>query len=310
MTDKEYLVALYAFTGFGPIRIRLLLNYFKSAKRVWELELDEILKVGLHKNIAEKFTIHRNNFDFTKYFQRLEKLGIKYTTNADREYPKNLRDLEDAPVVIYYMGVLSNKDESAVAIVGSRKMTPYGKEIAEKFSRELGKHGITIVSGLARGVDTVVHRGALSVGGRTIAVIASGLDRIYPPENTKLVYEIIRMGGAVMSEYPLGYPPLPSNFPLRNRIVSGISKAILVVEGLERSGTLITASHAAEQGRSVFAVPGRITSPTSGAPHFLLQNGAKLALSPKDILDELSLEIKVDNDEETSLENINKHSKS
>lgn len=294
MTDKEYLVALYAFTDFGPIRTRLLLNYFKSAKRVWELELDEILKVGLHRNIAEKFTIHRNNFDFTKYFQKLEKLGIGYITDTDPLYPKNLHDLDDAPVVLYYKGILLEKDENAIAIVGSRKMTPYGKEIAEKYSRELAGYGITIVSGLARGIDTVVHRGALSVGGRTIAVIASGLDRIYPPENTVLAEEIIKSKGVVMSEYPLGYPPLPSNFPLRNRIVSGLSKAVVVVEGLERSGTLITASHAANQGRSVFAVPGPVTSPTSGAPHFLLQNGAKLALSPKDILDELSLEFKVD----------------
>jgi len=288
MTDKEYLVALYAFTDFGPIRTNLLLNYFESAKKIWELGLDEILKVGLHKNIAEKFMIHRNNFDFTKYFQKLEKLGIKYVTKSDTQYPKNLLDLEDAPVVLYYRGVFSKKDENAVAIVGSRKMSVYGKEIAEKFSRELGRSGVTIVSGLARGVDTVVHQGTLSVGGRTIAVIANGLDRIYPPENTKLADEIVQNGGAILSEYPLGYPPLPSNFPLRNRIVSGISKAVVVVEGLRRSGTLLTASHAANQGRAVFAVPGQITSPTSEASHFLLQNGAKLALSPKDILDELS----------------------
>lgn len=175
-------------------------------------------------------------------------------------------------------------------------MTPYGKEVAQYFSREIAGCGVVIISGLARGIDTVAHRGALSVGGRTIAVVANGLDAIYPPENTALAGEIVEKGGAILSEYPLGHPALPLNFRFRNRIVSGLSKALVVVEGLKRSGTLITASHAADQGRTVFAVPGQITSPTSEAPHFLLQNGARMALSPKDILDELSLEVKVDKD--------------
>ncbi len=294
MSEKEYLVALCAFAEIGPMRINLLLNYFGSARKVWELNLMEIVNVGLHKGIAERFLLHRKNFDFEEYFKRLKQLGFSYVTKNDNMYPKNLLDLEDAPLVLYYMGEMSKSDENSIAIVGSRQMSSYGRGVAERFSRGLAENKISLVSGLARGIDTVVHKEALAVGGRTVAVIGSGLDRIYPPENSKLAYQIAKNKGVVISEFPLGYPPNPVNFPLRNRIISGISKAIVVVEGLKRSGTLITASHAATQGRTVFAVPGPTTSLTSEAPHFLLQNGAKLASSVKDILDELSLEIKVD----------------
>lgn len=296
MTNKEYLVALYAFTDFGPARINLLVSYFKSAKNVWNAQVVELLEVGLRKTTVEKFVLHRNTFDFEGYFEKLEKFNIKYITKNDKSYPNNLKELDNAPVVLYYIGNLSKNDDNAVSIVGSRKMTSYGKEVAEKFSQELAGYGITIVSGLARGIDTVAHRSVLSVGGRTLAVIASGLDTIYPPENIGLAREIVKKGSAIFSEYPLGYPALPTNFPSRNRIVSGLSKAVIVIEGLKKSGTLLTASHAAEQGRAVFAVPGQITSPLSEAPHFLLQNGAKLAVSSKDILDELDLQVKVDKD--------------
>lgn len=297
MEEKKYLVALYAFTDFGPARTNLLTSYFKSAKNVWNAQAVELLEVGLRKPTVEKFINHRNNFDFEGYFGKLEKYNIKYLTKADKYYPNNLKKLDNAPVVLYYIGTLSKNDDNAISIVGSRKMTSYGREVAEKFSTDLASYGITIVSGLARGIDTIAHRSALGVNGRTLAVIASGLDTIYPPENLGLAREIINKGGAILSEYPLGYPALPVNFPSRNRIVSGLSKAVLVVEGETKSGTLLTASHAAEQGRAVFAVPGQITSPMSGAPHFLLQNGAKMALSPKDILDELDLQVKVNKDE-------------
>jgi len=296
MSNKEYLVALYAFSDFGPARAGLLLSYFKSAKNVWNASFNELLEVGLRKTSVEKFILHRNNFDFIKYFERLKKLNIGYLIKSDRDYPENLKELDSAPLVLYYRGKLSKNDGNAVAIVGSRKMTSYGKDVTEKFSGELAAYGLTIVSGLARGVDTVAHWGALNAGGRTVAVIASGLDRIYPPENNGLVLEIIKRGGVIFSEYPLGYPPLPVNFPLRNRIISGLSKVILVIEGAKKSGTLLTASHAADQGKTVFAIPGQITSLYSEAPLFLLQNGAKLATCVKDILDELNLQVKVDRD--------------
>lgn len=296
MIEKKYLLAMCSFTEFGPQRVDLLLSYFKSAKSVWSATPDQLLEVGLRKKLVDKFIGHRSNFDIEDYIRKIDKLKIGYCTKWDSSYPNNLKNIDGAPVLLYYRGHLSRNDENAVAIVGSRKMTYYGREVAEKFSSELASLGVTIVSGLARGIDTVSHKGALSVGGRTLAVIASGLNNIYPPENIKLAEEIIEKGGAVISEYPLGYPALPSNFPSRNRIVSGLSKAVLVVEGYQKSGTLLTASHAAQQGKTVFAVPGQITSPMSEAPHFLLLNGAKLALSTKDILDELSLEVKVDRD--------------
>src|SRR4030042_2674995 len=231
MSDKEYLVALCAFTDFGPVRINLLISYFKSAKKVWNADTNDLLEVGLRKATVEKFISHQNSFNFEGYFEKLNKYNIKYITEDEMEYPNNLRGLDNTPVVLYYIGNLSKNDDNSVAIVGSRKMTSYGKEVAEKFSTELASYGITIVSGLARGIDTVAHRGALSVNGRTLAVIASGLDTIYPPENLGLAKEIIKKGGAILSEYPLGYPALPVNFPSRNRIVSGLSKAVIVVEG-------------------------------------------------------------------------------
>jgi DNA processing protein len=296
MSHREYLVALYAFSEFGAARTNLLLSYFKSAKNIWNASFNDLSEVGLRKSVVEKFILYRNNFKPVNYFERLKKLNIGYLIKGDKDYPENLKELDDAPLVLYYRGELSKNDINAVAIVGSRKMTSYGKHVAEKFSRELATFGLTIVSGLARGVDTVAHWETLKAGGRTIAVVASGLDRIYPPENNGLVSEIIKKGGVIFSEYPLGYSALPANFPLRNRIISGLSKAVLVVEGYRKSGTLITASHAADQGKTVFAVPGPITSPASEAPFFLLQNGAKLATNIKDILDEINLQVKVDRD--------------
>ena len=293
MTDKEYLVLLSTFVPFGPARIKLLLKYFGSAKKVWDASSDKLLKLGLGQERTEEFIVHRQSLDIKDYFEKLKKLKIDYLSISDKDYPENLKEIDDAPYVLYVRGKLKSADASAVAIVGSRKMTAYGREVAQRFSTELASYGITIVSGLARGIDTESHKGALSAGGRTIAVIGAGLDNIYPPENTKLAEEIAGRG-AVISEYPLGYPAMPLNFAARNRIISGLSRAVLVVEGAEQSGTLLTATHAAKQGREVFAVPGQITSPLSGAPLFLLKNGAKIATKPSDILEELNLQIKVD----------------
>lgn len=296
MSNDKYLVAICVFTDFGPARIGLLLSYFGSAVKVWNASCKELLEVGLSQKIVDRFEKHKNSFDIESYLKRLEKLNISCLVKSNSLYPTNLKEVENAPIVLYVFGNLSKNDSDAVAIVGTRKMTYYGREVTEKFAGELASYGITIVSGLARGIDSVAHRSALEVGGKTIAVIASGLDNIYPPENIKLANDIVKSGGAILSEYPLGYPALPVNFPSRNRIVSGLSKAVVVIEGYKKSGTLLTASSAAQQGKTVFAVPGQITSPMSEAPHYLLQNGAKWAFSPKDILDELSLEVKVDRD--------------
>lgn len=294
MTEKEFLAAVYAFPEFGPAHIDLLLKYFKKPSKIWKAKTKDFQKIGLKDKKIESFEHFRTGFRLEKYFQDLKKLKIGFVTFLEKDYPENLKDILGAPVILYYKGTLSPRETNLVAIVGTRKMTSYGKEVTEKFSGELASFGVTIVSGLARGVDTAAHKAALSAGGRTIAVLGNGLDSVYPPDNRLLADSIIKNGGALISEYPLGYPALPLNFANRNRIISGLSKAIIVVEGAKKSGTLLTATHAAEQGKTVFAVPGNITSPMSAAPLFLLKNGARIATSPSDILEELDIQIKVD----------------
>ena len=224
-------------------------------------------------------------------------MSIDAVTKDDVSYPQNLRDLDDAPSVLYIKGKVKPQDSNAVAIVGSRRITVYGKEVTERFAGELARLGITIISGLAFGIDLEAHKKCLEAEGRCIAVLASGLDQITPKSNEWLGLKILKAGGALISEYPLGTIPQKSFFPFRNRIISGLSRAVLVIEGRQKSGTLHTASHAAKQGREVFAVPGQITSPMSEAPHFLIKNGAKIAFSVNDILEELDLHLKINREE-------------
>lgn len=294
MTESQYLTAVYAFTYFGPARVRLLTSYFKSAKKIWTSTSAELTEIGLPEKRIKEFVEFRKSFDIKLYFEKLSKLEIKITTFINDDFPENLKELEGAPAVLYYKGSLAGLKRNSVAIVGTRKMTSYGREVTEKFAGELSNFGVTIISGLARGVDTAAHKACISARGITVAVLGNGLDTVYPPENESLAKEIVKMGGAIISEYPLGYPALPVNFAVRNRIVSGLSNCVLVIEGAEKSGTLLTASHAAEQGKTVFAVPGQITSPLSKAPLSLLKNGAKIATETKDILEELDMETKVD----------------
>jgi DNA processing protein len=296
MDERKYIVALYAFNNFGPKRTKLLIDYFGSAKDAWNADAKKLKSIGLRKKTITGFLKHKKDFDFKKYFERLKKLSINYVTYLDNDYPINLAGLEGSPCVLYFRGELKASDTNAVAIVGTRKMTSYGREVTAKFSSELSAMGIVIVSGLAFGVDAQAHKSCLDAGGRTIAVLASGLDIITPASNTYLAKDILKKGGAIVSEYPLGQPALRTNFPSRNRIISGLSKAVLVIEGAQKSGTLLTASAAAEQGRTVFAIPGQITSPMSAASFFLIKNGAKMATNVNDILDELEMQLKVDHD--------------
>ena len=289
-SEREYSAAVYAHIPFGPVRMRLLLSYFKSAKKIWESSGEELMRVGLNRKIVSGFIYHRKNFDFDKYFGLLKRMSVDFITIKDKGYPENLKRIEDAPYILYVKGKLYKKDRNAVAIVGSRKMTSYGKKVSEILSSSLSKRGITIISGLARGIDTIAHSTAVACGGRTIAVMACGLDIVYPPENRRLAENIVKKGGAVISEYPLGQPPSRGNFPNRNRIISGLSRAVIVVEGEKRSGTLLTASRAAEQGIPVFAVPGPITSSLSYASYFLIKNGANILFSVDDVIEELDLQ--------------------
>lgn len=287
MNEKTALIALSSYIPFGPPRIDLMISHFGSANKVWQANERELLEINLKRNLVSGFMKHKRRFNEKNYLDQLKKKEIRAITFKERNYPRNLKEIETAPPVLYVKGKIFAKDRKAIAIVGSRKMTSYGKEMANHFSRQLGKLGLTIISGLAIGIDTEVHKAALRVGGRTIAVLGCGLDRVYPAQNYNLAKRITQGNGAVVSEYPLGYPVYPANFPSRNRIISGLAKAVLVIEGAARSGTLLTASRAAEQGRQVFAVPGQITSHLSAAPHFLIARGAKMVTKMEDILDEL-----------------------
>ena len=226
--------------------------------------------------------------DFSSSFIRLCENKIECQILADKNYPENLKKIDNPPLKLFVRGKIKTIDRKALAVVGSRKMSYYGKKVTQKLVADLIKEKITIVSGLARGIDTIAHQTALKMGGRTIAVLAGGLDKIYPPENKDLAEKIIKGHGAVVSEFPLGQSAVAENFPIRNRIISGLSLGTLVIEGAAKSGSLITARYAAEQGREVFAVPGPIDAIGSQAPLFLIKQGAKLVETLEDILEELN----------------------
>ncbi|MDO8452141.1 MAG: DNA-processing protein DprA, partial [bacterium] len=283
MTEKDAVIAFSTFVPIGPARFGLLVKYFGSAKEAWEAPYSEYLKIGLGAKLSEKFEKHRRSLSTSLkgYKEKLQSLGIRAITLQDEEYPARLKEISDPPFLLYVRGSkdanLAHLSEISISVIGTRKMTAYGKDVTERFATRLASRGVTIVSGLALGIDGVSHEAALSVGGATIAVLGNGLDQIYPPANRRLARDIIySTKGLLVSEYPLGYPAMPHNFPQRNRIVSGISSGVLVIEGTKRSGTLITAASAAKQGREVYAVPGPVTSPVSQAPHLLIREGAKL----------------------------------
>ena len=237
----------------------------------------------------------RREIDPQKELDRLRHEGVQVVTRRQPGYPRLLAKIHDPPPVLFYYGTLRSEDEVAVAIVGTRNASPSGRLTAENLATSLVRQGMTIVSGMARGIDSAAHRGALDAGGRTIAVLGSGLDVIYPPENAGLYGEIAE-NGAVVTEFALGTEPFPMNFPIRNRVISGLSLGVVVVEAAQDSGSLITAGHAAEQGRDVFAVPGPVEMEGSRGPHRLIRQGAKLIESAQDILEELSLPFLTENE--------------
>lgn len=317
-----YLLSLHSINGLGPIRLKAMLEYFKDPKLAWEASTKEISSLGIPQNVVNLLSETRKKLDPEKYLESVQKSGIKWLTIFDQNYPKLLKEIYDPPVILYFKGEILLTDNKAIAVVGTRKMTGYGKLVTEKLTKELVKAGITIVSGLARGVDSQAHKTTVEEGGRTLAVLGGGLNYIFPPENISLANKISSGFGAIISEFPPDHPSLPGNFPARNRIISGLSKAILVTEAAEDSGSLITARLALEQGRDVFAVPGPITSDLSKGPTTLIKQGAILVTSGEEILEELGMEkgqvlsskhqgeIKLTEDESKvleSLQNENKH---
>jgi len=291
LIERDYWLAFSCFPGIGARRFPILLKYFGSAEKAWLAGTDLWKKLGLGGKLLNDFLTFRSRFDFEKTKLRLEEELVSFLTLEDESYPGLLKEITDPPFVLYLKGKLLPQDNRALAVIGTRKITPYGRQMTEKFAGWLSRQGLTLVSGLARGVDGAAHRAALENQGRTLAIMGTGLDQIYPPEHKGLA-EVIIGHGALISEYPLGTAASPMNFPLRNRIISGLSLGTLVIEGESKSGTKITARYAAEQGREVFAVPGPITSPTSSGPADLIKMGAKLVSTGGDIMEELNLEEK------------------
>lgn len=288
MDSEAYWIALGKVPGIGPTRLASLLEVCGSVEGIWKASIQTLGTAGLDRRTLENLLSYRRTLDPAAELQQLTRSGVQITTWDDDDYPSNLRQIDTPPPLLYVRGGFVEADEWAIGIVGTRRASAYGREVAHTLATELAKAGITIVSGLALGIDAVAHEAALDAGGRTIGVLGSGVDQLYPAKNRSLALRMVEQG-AVVSEYALGIKPEARNFPPRNRIISGLSKGIIVVEANERSGALITTSFAAEQGRDVFAVPGSIFSPTSAGCNRLIQNGATPLLSVNDVLEQLNM---------------------
>jgi len=285
--DLEHLINLSAIPGLGPVRIRALVAHFRSTERIFRASLKELTSVDSVDYKTARNIVNYSDFKFGKnQLKKAGLLGIKVISFWDNAYPENLKRIYDPPVYLYVKGNLIKTDKYAISVVGTRLPSKYGYLIAEKLTKALAKKGICIVSGLARGIDTISHHAAMQGRGRTIAVLGSGVDVLYPGENKKLAEAIVQQG-ALISEFPLGTGPEAPNFPKRNRLISGLSYGTLVIEAGLKSGALLTANYALEQNREVFAVPGNIDSAKSSGTNQLIKAGAKLVTSVNDILVEL-----------------------
>ena len=288
MKEKSYWIGINLVKGIGAVRLRALLDFFGDAKSAWEATPAELHEAGLSKKIVENFVDTRSKVDLDALWDEISAKNIRVMTWDDADYPARLREISQPPPIIYLRGEILEEDAWAVAIVGTRRVTSYGRQVTEEVASFLAQNGVTIVSGLARGVDGIAHQAALNSGGRTIAVLGSGVNRIYPSEHRNLAQQVEK-AGAVISDYAPDTPPEGSNFPPRNRIISGLSMATIVIEAAETSGALITANFALEQGREIFALPGNIFAPQSKGPNRLIQKGAHPLLRPRDILEILDL---------------------
>jgi len=290
MTDREkYWLALKMVPGIGGVNYRRLLNHFHSPQAVWEAPEHFFQQLhDIDKQLRDNFLSYRADVDIDAEWQRFLATGMSMITLESADYPQRLANIYNPPPVLFYYGDIQVAKGPVIAIVGSRRCSAYGRHVAGQLAAELAEEGFVVVSGMARGIDTAAHNGALRGGGHTFAVLGSGADVVYPPENNKLYQEIIQRG-AVISEFAPGTPPLAAHFPARNRVISGLSDAVLVIEAAEKSGALITVDAALEQGRDVYAVPGCITNNYSIGCHKLIQQGAKLVASVRDILEDYGI---------------------
>lgn len=291
MHREHYWVGFNLVKGIGPSRLRALWAYFNhDIEAAWHADSQDLLNAGLGEQAVSAFLQFRKAPNLEPVFEKMQKVHARICTLDDDEYPALLKEVLDGPPIFYIRGQLFPEDDLSLAIVGTRKSTTYGEQVTRRMATAMAQARVTIVSGLARGLDTIAHESALAAGGRTIVVLGNGIEQIYPSENRALAVKIIEEGvGAVLTEYPPGTPPIAENFPARNRIISGLSLGVLIVEAPSSSGALLTAQFALEQNREVFAIPGHITSPNSQGTNRLIQEGAKLVMHPEDILEELNL---------------------
>jgi DNA processing protein len=289
VSRKEAFVALNMVPRLGPVNLRRLLEVFGSPDRVLTASRRELSAIdGLGQDIVDSIVSWESSVDLQKEMICVKEFDAAILTLDDPEYPAQLREIHDPPTVLYVLGKLESRDRHAIGVVGSRRTSYYGLECAKKISYQIAYSGLTVVSGLARGIDTAAHQGALAAKGRTVAVLGAGLKHLYPPENRALA-EKIAASGALVTEFPMDTTPDRQTFPMRNRIISGWGFGLLVVEAGYNSGALISASQAAEQGRNLYAIPGPIDRPTSYGTNRLIQQGAKLVMSVEDILEDVQV---------------------
>lgn len=288
---EKYLLALNTHPKIGSQTVKKLLHHFNSPDKIWSASFSQIeQKIDLKTASYVKEVKENTNPELV--VDNLRKYNIGYLTFKDKNYPKLLKEIPDCPAILYIKGNLLALTNNPIGVVGSRKYSSYGQRHAYSFSKELASSGFSIISGLALGIDAFAHRAALDVGGLTVGVLGCGLDRIYPISNYNLAKDILDHNGAIISEFPLGTPPLKQNFPARNRIIAGLSLGTIVIEAAEKSGALITAYEALDYNREIFALPGNIDSINSVGTNKLIQSGAKLVLSPLDVISELNIEVK------------------
>ncbi len=283
MKNKQFLVALQLVDGLGAVRLKMLLDFYHDPKTIWEAPTEELAQFKIPQNVLTNLTKIRKTLDPIKHYEQIFNSGIRIMTINDPEYPNSLKQIHHPPVLLYMVGSFPSL-ELSMGVVGTRQMTGYGKVVTKQFVKELVASGFVIVSGLARGVDTTAHQTAVEESGQTIAVLGGGLNQIFPAENIHLAKAIVAGHGAIISEYHPDSPALPGNFPSRNRIIAGLSEAILVTEAAKESGSLITAKIGLEEGKTIYAVPGPITSSQSEGPLELIKDGATLVISARDVL--------------------------
>jgi len=289
--QATYWLALALTAGLGPTRIRKLIERYGTADRVFQASLTELEATGMRAVSAQSVATGKSLELAQQECVKAAEAGARIISLSDPEYPSRLKEIYDPPVILFVKGSIEVLAQPGIAMVGTRHPTPYGSGMAERLSTDLAARGLVIISGLARGIDTASHRGAVASKGKTVAVLGTGIDVMYPRENTRLAEQIVALGGALITEFPVGTSPTPQNFPIRNRIISGMSAGVLVVEAAEYSGTRITSRVALEQNRDVYAVPGNVTNKGSWGPNTLIKQGAKLVATWEDVWEELPTDV-------------------